>query len=993
MAKVGVEVVGDSASLSAALGTGARSLVEFGETAEATGAKTDAVFAGMSDSALRLAVAQDKLAISTARFGAGSTGAGAAALAYRKQVEGVANAHLAAASTVGRGLTSFVTAPTVAIGYEAVKMATSFEEAMRLIQTQAGATAPELDAMTKGILGMVQGGHSFGQTASDMAQGLFFIESEGIRGSGALNVLKVAAAGAAVGQTDLASTTNALTSAMHVFGVAPEGAAQTMAVLNAAIGAGKLHMDDLNAVLGTKLLPTAKSFGITLPQILAGVDVFTKAGPGAASSATALTQALVRIEAPTGTGKKALEAMGLQATTLGQQLRQGGLPEALGTLAQKYAEISSAQGKQVANQDIFAIGGGSKGGASLLLAVQQYTNYMKTLDQVQQQSSPATFWTNVSRTMDLPSQKVKQDTAEVGASMIKLGTAIAPLVSSVAGGVAKIVGAFDHLPGPVKDATGLVIAIGAVGGPVILSIVAVTKAIRSIGIAFDSMGLTAAPAITTVDTEIASIGTSAEVAMGKVGLLKGELATMPVTGGGVVLPSGARGAGAAANEEENVAKTGFLAGASRFLGPLAIAVGAAQAAQIFGHSKYGHAVDRAGESLTNALGITSSAGPTQADIPGIRKKYGAAAAARAQAYIDSQNVAGAPGVTGPATVANQALTAPPMQSGHPPSVPLPVGPTTLTAAQQLALNLAQNPNDITFLNQKAAADAQQIAWLNKRKAEGKITAATYMAAVSGLYSDQEQTQSTIASVTQQAAEAAKQAAELAGAFTLPDALSIAQARAGTTSGLGDDQAAAREMKAFAEHALASHKLSTQGEIDAFGAIAQANSVIGTFNEPLRLQIAEARASTTTSTADDIAVAKEMKAFAEHALASKKLSAQGQIDALNAISSANSVIGTTDATVMQKASVETLTAGLGLTGPARKEAEERIAQALAHGGKIPTGTGAQGIAVGKGDVHIHGDIVLPNVTNGRQLADELEKLGKHSAVQRRGINAGRFRGHP
>src|SRR4051812_10004847 len=282
----------------------------------------------MSDQALRLAAAQDRLTASIARSGPESRAAKVATLAYRQELAaltaeantasaavarnaaaqgraaaGVADSglknQLAAARNLGRTLTTYVTAPTVILGAAAVKMGFDYESALRLIQTQAGATAGEVDRMSVDVLQLVKSGQSFGQTANDMAKGLFAIESEGVRGAKALQILKVAAAGAAVGQTDLASTANALTSVMRVYELDATQAAGAMSTLNAAVGAGKLHMEDLNAALATKFLPTAKQLGITLPQALAALDVFTKAGIPASVAANNLTTAFIKFEAPT----------------------------------------------------------------------------------------------------------------------------------------------------------------------------------------------------------------------------------------------------------------------------------------------------------------------------------------------------------------------------------------------------------------------------------------------------------------------------------------------------------------------------------------------------------------------------------------------------------------------------------------------------------------------------------------------------------------------
>lgn len=514
----------------------------------------------MSDQALRLAAAQDRLNASIARSGPESRAAKTATLAYRQELAALAaeadaassavtrNAEaqaraaaaasdaavknqLASARTIGRTLTTYVTAPTILLGAVAVKMGFEYEDALRLIQTQAGATSGEVDRMTASVLGLVKSGESFGQTANDMAKGLFPIESEGIRDAKALQILKVAAAGAAVGQTDLASTANALTSVMRIYELDANQAAGAMATLNAAVGAGKLHMDDLNAALATKFLPTAKQLGITLPQALAALDVFTKAGIPAEVAANNLTTSFIKFESPTKAAAASLLQLGLSSTQLADDLQRGGLPAALSDLVSGYDRLEQSQGKVAANQAIFASFGGSRSGAPVLALVQQYQSYLKGLDQVQKQSNPATFWAQVARTMDLPSQKVKEDVAKITGELVNLGVTLAPIAADVVHAADEILGAFNKLPGPIKNDLGDVIALLAIGGPLILGLLGVRKVVLAVGTVFQELPAAAGPGIAATSAEVEAMETATAGAAGGVAALETAFRGLPLAAG------------------------------------------------------------------------------------------------------------------------------------------------------------------------------------------------------------------------------------------------------------------------------------------------------------------------------------------------------------------------------------------------------------------------------------------------------------------------------
>lgn len=64
----------------------------------------------------------------------------------------------------------------------------------------------------------------------------------------------------------------------------------------------------------------------------------------------------------------------------------------------------------------------------------------------------------------------------------------------------------------------------------------------------------------------------------------------------------------------------------------------------------------------------------------------------------------------------------------------------------------------------------------------------------------------------------------------------------------------------------------------------------TFDLPIALQVAAAKAGITATTSDDKKVAERIKEFADHTIESKKLTGQALIDAIHAIGEANATIG-------------------------------------------------------------------------------------------------------
>ncbi len=124
-----------------------------------------------------------------------------------------------------------------------------------------------------------------------------------------------------------------------------------------------------------------------------------------------------------------------------------------------------------------------------------------------------------------------------------------------------------------------------------------------------------------------------------------------------------------------------------------------------------------------------------------------------------------------------------------------------------------------------------------------------------------------------------------------------------------------------------------------------NTAVQAFTEPMKLQIALARAQAFGK--DDTKILQEMKAAALRALKSGKYTGQALIDLLNEIASINSQLNSSVTTAYgdyKKASLKAETAGLGLTRAQREALEARLSQ-RGPGGTVPeSGTGAAGYVI-------------------------------------------------
>lgn len=219
-----------------------------------------------------------------------------------------------------------------AMAVESYRLNVNFNRDMTQVQTMAGAGAGEIANLRQQVLDL-----DAAQTPDELAKGLYHIESIGLRGQKAMDALKAASEGAALGNTDLESTATALGSALLVkMKGGADNAHDAMAQLTAIAGAGNMQMRDLVYALGTGILPAAKVAGLSLQNVGAAIALLVDEGYPASSAAAQLGTALHFLYAPTDKAKGALEGIGLTQGDLVAQLQgKDGLMGALRLLNQQ----------------------------------------------------------------------------------------------------------------------------------------------------------------------------------------------------------------------------------------------------------------------------------------------------------------------------------------------------------------------------------------------------------------------------------------------------------------------------------------------------------------------------------------------------------------------------------------------------------------------------------------------------------------------------------
>lgn len=326
----------------------------------------------------------------------------------------------AAASERQRGAAALVSKAMKGLGIglaaaavEGVKMAIKFDKQMEMVHTQAGASQAEVNRLKGSVLDLAG---TVPQGPEELAKGLYHFESIGLRGAAAMNALKIAAQGAAVGDAKLEDTATALGAAWIVGAKGAGNLHNVMGILNATVGAGNMRMEELVQSLGSGIIPMSKIAHLSIQDIGAALATLTDSGYSASSAMAQLGTALHFIYAPTAKAKKALESIGLTSKQLFTEMSgPNGLHGALVLLKTHLAGAGDAA-EQAEKLGEILPGGRGKVLMSLI-------EELGRLDMKKKQiiATSGNFNDSVKKTMEQPAVRIQKAWSAFQATLIELG--------------------------------------------------------------------------------------------------------------------------------------------------------------------------------------------------------------------------------------------------------------------------------------------------------------------------------------------------------------------------------------------------------------------------------------------------------------------------------------------------------------------------------------------------------------------------------------------
>lgn len=329
-----------------------------------------------------------------------------------------------------------IAAAVVGIGYESAKLAVSFQAQMETLATQAGVPQSQIKSLGNSVLDLAG---QVGFSPTSLAEALYHIESSfasvGITGPKAMELLKTAAEGAAIGHANLVDVTNALDAAVAsgIPGVSDFN--QAMGVLNATVGAGDMTMQDLSEAFSTGLLASVKGYGLSITDVGAALATFGDNNIRGANAATDLRMAVQALAVPAKSGETILAKMGIAGGQLAKDMQTGGLTKALGDLKSHMDKMGvSAQEQGQVLTEIF----GKKAGVGATVLYDQLDRLKSKYPELTKSANNfGGAWAETQKTF---SQKMKEVEATLAAVGVRIGEKLLPILSKLADWFVKSVG-------------------------------------------------------------------------------------------------------------------------------------------------------------------------------------------------------------------------------------------------------------------------------------------------------------------------------------------------------------------------------------------------------------------------------------------------------------------------------------------------------------------------------------------------------------------------
>lgn len=317
--------------------------------------------------------------------------------------------------------------------------AVKFNDAMAMVKTNADLTKVSMSQLRQGVL-QVSG--TYGESATEVADALYKVDSMGIKTSNAIQFLNSASKLAIAGNAQLIPTVQTLGTVVNAYGMNMKQANQVANELIQTQQLGDTTFQALSTTLST-VVPTAAAVHVGFSQVCESLVDMSHISPDMAENTTYLRRLLDAFSKSGSKCNKVLQK--LYGTGFAGCIKKG---LTLGDILQRMKQYSKKTGVSMNNMfsDVRA------GQGAMMLAHESAKEFNSGLKSIQSNTTAlsSTFKTIVNS----PGRKFKILLTQLKNAGIQLGDALLPVALGISQHILKLVKAFNKLSPATKKFIG-----------------------------------------------------------------------------------------------------------------------------------------------------------------------------------------------------------------------------------------------------------------------------------------------------------------------------------------------------------------------------------------------------------------------------------------------------------------------------------------------------------------------------------------------------------
>jgi len=400
-------------------------------------------------------------------------------------------------TSLGKSMTRNVSLPLLAIGTAGIKMAVDLDKSMRNIQAFGGQTEEQIKDLSQTFKDMSLNAENGTQSAQQLADAFFNIQSAGFLGAEGMEVLSVSAKAATAGLTTTQKASEGIMTVLNAYSLTAEDATRVSDLLFTTIKLGVGTFEQLIPTLGD-VVPLANAMGIQFDELSAAYVVMSKQGIAFNKAAVQQKAIMTQLLSPGEDLQKQMAALGFSSgqamvDTLGFLGTLDALADSVGNTS---TGIQSLFVNVRAVSGVLALTGKNAEEAAIALAEMQKAGAAQEAFNTQMKSFSAQF-------------SIFKNT--LGVFLIDVGEKLLPVLMKVMEAVRGLFAAWQTLDSGVQT---VIIAVGAflaIGGPLLIFFGAIIGAVGTIAGGFTALagafGLTAAASVPAA-AGVAAVGFS-----------------------------------------------------------------------------------------------------------------------------------------------------------------------------------------------------------------------------------------------------------------------------------------------------------------------------------------------------------------------------------------------------------------------------------------------------------------------------------------------------